>query len=140
MIHSMVIAHAPAKSQNRVLRFAGLFITRCSTNKEGPRHSLGPSLLVEMRGIVTKASPLRLGTALLFYLYAFLFKYMSKAEIYPCNFINNKRSHRVAPFVIGGDEGNRTPVRKLIRMTFFVGSLFFEFPLKGREQTRFLCR
>ena len=43
----------------------------------------------------------------------------------------------MAPFAIGGDEGNRTPVRKPIPITFFVDSLLFKIPLGKREQTRF---
>ena len=42
--------------------------------------------------------------------------------------------------LFGGDEENRTPVRKPLDMTFFVGSLLFRFPLGEREQTRFLPR
>ena len=41
------------------------------------------------------------------------------------------------PFAIGGDEENRTPVRKPIHTTFFVDSLLFKIPLGEREQTRF---
>ncbi len=39
-------------------------------------------------------------------------------------------------FRAGGDEENRTPVRKPIHTTFFVDSLLFGFPFIGREQTR----
>lgn len=40
-------------------------------------------------------------------------------------------------FLFGGDEGNRTPVRKSIHTTFFVDSLLFKIPVGEREQTRF---
>ena len=40
--------------------------------------------------------------------------------------------------LFGGDEGNRTPVRKSILMTFFVDSPLFMFPLGKRERTRYL--
>ena len=40
-------------------------------------------------------------------------------------------------FLFGGDEENRTPVRKPIHTTFFVDSLLFKIPADGREQTRF---
>ena len=39
-------------------------------------------------------------------------------------------------FLFGGGDGSRTRVRKPLDMTFSVGSLFFEFPLSRREQTR----
>ena len=36
----------------------------------------------------------------------------------------------------GGDDGNRTHVRKPLGLTFFVDSLLFEIPPPEREQTR----
>ena len=44
------------------------------------------------------------------------------------------------PFFFGGDDGNRTHVRKPLDKTFSVGSLFFRFPDWGREQTHSLAR
>ena len=38
----------------------------------------------------------------------------------------------------GGPEGNRTPVRKPLDMTFSECSLLFEFPLARRQQTDFV--
>ena len=38
-------------------------------------------------------------------------------------------------FVPGGDEGNRTPVRKFLDTTFFVGSHSFRFPSEERRMT-----
>ena len=42
--------------------------------------------------------------------------------------------------LFGGDEENRTPVRKPIHTTFFVDSLLFQIPVRGREQTHSLIR
>lgn len=42
------------------------------------------------------------------------------------------------PYLFGGPEGNRTPVRKPLDMTFSECSLLFEFPLARRQQTDFV--
>ena len=44
------------------------------------------------------------------------------------------------PWLFGGDEENRTPVRKPIHTTFFVDSLLFRIPVWEREQTRYPVR
>ena len=43
-------------------------------------------------------------------------------------------------YTFGGDEENRTPVRKPIHTTFFVDSLLFRIPVWEREQTRYPVR
>jgi len=40
-------------------------------------------------------------------------------------------------FCFGGDDGNRTHVRKPLDKTFSVGSLLFRIPFGEREQTRY---
>ena len=41
--------------------------------------------------------------------------------------------------MVGGPEGNRTPVRKPLDMTFFVDSRSFEFPARGAERQALLA-
>ena len=53
-------------------------------------------------------------------------------------YLKIRRETRGVPLrIFGGDEENRTPVRKPLDITFFVGSLLFRFPLGDREQTRY---
>ena len=91
--------------------------------------------LVEMRGIWTPR--LRCCSA---FSVGFLSQTLAKRKAF-CGgsiSISHKKGsrHKSTSILFGGDEGNRTPVRKPLDMTFSVGSLLFRIPPQRREQTR----
>ena len=53
--------------------------------------------------------------------------------LYPCK--NKRGTLSCTSFIFGGPEGNRTPVRKPLDMTFSVGSQFLLFPTMRRQLT-----
>ena len=65
----------------------------------------------------------------------------NEQESIPRSTAKKKRAHlKMRPLLFGGDEENRTPVRKPIHTTFFVDSLLFRIPVWEREQTPYPVR